>query len=88
MVSEADARIKDPVNGCIGEINGLLQAEAEMLRELLAKCEAEVARLKALVETGHAQTDPRPRQISPGKNLRAPLNGRSFSFCTHGEYWV
>ncbi|XP_039169443.1 LOB domain-containing protein 4-like [Eucalyptus grandis] len=61
MVSEADARIKDPVNGCIGEINGL-RAEVEMLRGLLAECEPEVARLKALVETGQAKTDPRPNE--------------------------
>ncbi|XP_055804593.1 LOB domain-containing protein 4-like [Solanum dulcamara] len=57
MVYEANARVRDPVYGCVGAISSL-QQQIDMLRTQLAMAQAEVVQLKLRQSTSITNSPP------------------------------
>lgn len=57
MVYEANARVRDPVYGCVGAISSL-QQQIDMLRTQLAMAQAEVVQLRLRQSTSITNSPP------------------------------
>ncbi|KAK7332536.1 hypothetical protein VNO80_29289 [Phaseolus coccineus] len=65
MVYEANARVRDPVYGCVGAISSL-QQQIDVLQTQLALAQAEVAHLRVRQNRSFSSYGPRPN--SPTNN--------------------
>ncbi|KAL2238637.1 LOB domain-containing protein 4-like [Sesamum indicum] len=75
MVYEANARVRDPVYGCVGAISSL-QQQIDMLQAQLALAQAEVVhlRMRQLSSTANYNT---PENASPSSRGRQPHHAKS-----------
>lgn len=81
MVYEANARVRDPVYGCVGAISSL-QQQIDVLQAQLALAQAEVVhmRMRQLPSTSSNPAGNSPENGSPSSNKHMAANSQTKSF--------
>lgn len=83
MVYEADARVRDPVYGCVGAISSLQQQVAH-LQTQLAVANAEIVCMRMHTPEHHSASDsPQYQQQYPQQGMSPPLQPQSPELQNH-----
>ncbi|KAI4370908.1 hypothetical protein MLD38_019204 [Melastoma candidum] len=94
MVYEANARVRDPVYGCVGAISSL-QQQIDLLQTQLALAQAEVVHLRVRQNASRSSSNNRSgfRQASPSNSgspsshIMAPSHGKAIFDVDMDSLW-